>query len=265
MRDKDENGSTLLTGQFLGLKFASGWLFTRILETEFIELKPWILLNESENRAEIAPATAGSEDDEVVDALDRHFLVPEENEQNLIFQVKYGIDPSRMDIYTIFGRDRSPNLVGTAEPGSPQVPVNGFDSPYNDPSEQTELFVLNSQEFPSFQAYNPMDEAEEARLSFHVNKMKYAVVTDMNIMKAMLQGQQPAKLHPMGLGAQRRDQLSVPAWVNRNFGEHIHTTEEILTHESQRQSANQPAGGSLPLAQESGRIANGGGNNGGGN
>lgn len=232
MKDKDRQGSTLLTGQFLGLKFDAGWLFTRVLETEFIELKPWILLNENDNRDVIAAETAGSEDDEIEDTLDRHFLVPEENEQNLIFQVKYGITPSRMQVYPIFGRDRSPNLVGTAEPGTPQIPVNGEDSPYNEPSDQTEVFIVNSQEFPSFQAYNPMDEAEEARLSFHVNKMKYAVVTDINIMKAMLQGQQPAKLHPMGLGAQRRDQISIPAWVNRNFGDHIHTTEDIITHES---------------------------------
>lgn len=256
MRNKDKNGKTLLTGQFLGLKFSSGWLFTRVLETEFIELKPWILLNENDSRGAIAAETAGSQDDEVQDTLDRHFIVPEENEQNLIFQIKYGIDPSRIQIFPIFGRDRTPNLVGTAEPGNPQIPVNGFDSPYNDPSEQTELFIVNGQEFPSFQAYNPMDESSEARLSFHVNKMKYAVVTDINIMKAMLQGQQPAKLHPMGLGAQRRDQLSIPAWVNRNFGDHIHSTEDILSHESQGGQGSIPGAGSLP--QEGGSISNGG-------
>lgn len=259
MKDKGESQANLLTGQFLGLKFASGWFFVRVLETEFIELKPWILLNDSGNREAIPAETAGSEDDEVLDTNDRHFLVPEDNEQNLVFQIRYGIDPSRMQIYPIFGRDRSPNLVGSAEPGSPQIPVNGFDSPYNDPTEQSELFVMNSQEFPSFQAYNPMDEAEEARLSFHVNKMKYAAITDINVMKAMLQGQQPARLHPMGHGAQRRDQLGVPAWLNRTFGDHIYTTEDILTHQSAGSSDDSnPLAGTAPLPQESGSNPNGG-------
>lgn len=246
MKNIDENGSRLLTGQYLGLKFSSGWFFTRVLETEFIELKPWILLNENENRDVIAAQTAGSQDDEVQDTLDRHFLIPEDSEQNLVFQIKYGIEPSRMQIYPIFGRDRTPNLAGTAEPGEPQIPVNGFDSPYNDPTEQTESFIVNGQEFPSFQAYNPMDEAEEARLSFHVNKMKYAVITDINVMKAMLQGNQPAKLHPMGLGAQRRDQISIPTWMSRNFGDNVYTTEEILNHEPQGGNGSIPQAPAIP-------------------
>lgn len=229
-KEQNETGKRLLTGQFIGLKFEEGWLFAHVLETEFIELKPWIVLNENDNRDVIGAQTSGSEDDEVKDALDRRQLMPNDSEQNLIFQIRYGVAPSRMQVFPIFGRDRAPNLTGTSEPGEPQVPVTGYDSPYNEPSEQTEQFIVNGQDFPSFQAYNPMDEAKEARVSFHVNKLKFAVVEDTGLKKAMLQGQQPAKLHPVGLGAQRRDQVSTPAWLNDNFGEEIESTQQILSH-----------------------------------
>lgn len=224
-----QDSQSMMTGHILGLKFQSGWWFTKALETEYIELKPWILLNENDQRSAIAAQTAGSKDDEVKDTLERRFLYPDDSEQNLIFQVQYGIAPSRIQAYPIFGRDRAPNLEGTAEPGTPQVPVTGFDSPYNDPSSTAELFVINEQEFPSIQAYNPTDEPLEARLSFHVTKMKYGTITDMDVMKAVLQGQQRGKLHAMGLGAQKGDQLKVPTWLSRTFGQHIHTTEEILS------------------------------------
>lgn len=245
MKKTKQEAGILRAGHILGIKYAEGWWFNQILETEFIELKPWILLNENENRDVIAANTAGSEDDEIRDTLDRNYILPDDQEQNLIFQIQFGVAPSRMQIYPFFGRDRSPNLEGNAEPGEPQVPLTGFDSPYNNPSEQSEIFTINQQEFPSLQAYNPMQTAEEARVSFHVNKMKYATIEDKGVMKAILQGNQPAKLHSAGLGAQRRDQLSVPSWLNDHFGENIHSTEEIL-NANEDSNGNGGDGVSLP-------------------
>ena len=78
------------------------------------------------------------------------------------------------------------------------------------------------------QAYNPMDEAAEARLSFHINKLRYTTVTDRSLMKAMLQGQQPARFSMLGGGVQNRNQVGIPNWVDEAFSDHIHTTKEIL-------------------------------------
>lgn len=246
MRKEYQDSRLLQTGNYLGLKFDEGWWFVNVLETEFIELKPWTLLNENGNRAEIAAQTAGSEDDEVTDDRDRHYLVPRDEEQNLIFQVQYGIAPSRMQVFPFYGRDRAPNLRGTAEPGGSQIPVTGFDSPYNDPTQQSELFTVNDQEFPAFQAYNPMDEAEEAKLSFHVNKMKYATIEDIGTQRAFLEGRLRYRPHPMGLGAQRRDQIRAPQWLTDAFGSSIRTTDEILNSTEQADlRSNVPGSGAL--------------------
>lgn len=215
-------------GHFLGVKFSEGWLFFHVLEREFIELKPWILMNENENRDVIAAETEGVEDDKIQDTQGREYVVPDSKDRNLLYQVRFGVAPSRMQVYPIFGRDRSPNLIQNSEPGEPEVPVTGFDSPYNAPTQQSEFLTFNAQELPALQAYNPMSEAKEARLSFHINKMKWAVVEDVGLMRAMLQGLQPAKLHAAGLGAKRRDQLSPPAWLTDRFGNQMKTTKEIL-------------------------------------
>lgn len=246
MRDNNRGPNFLGTGDYLGLEFAdAGWWFTHVIQTEEIELKPWILLNENENRDVIAAETAGSEDDLFKDTVGREFIVPNDDEKNMIFQVRFGIAPSRMQIYPFFGRDRSPNLRGTAEPGEPQVAFTGFDSPYNNPTRQAEIFTINSMSQPSLQAYNPMPEDEEARVSVHVNKIKYATIEDKDLMKAMIQGQVPFREHPMGLGAQKQDQIKAPGWLQDNFADVMHTTEEILAsgESSNTPGRNLPTGG----------------------
>lgn len=242
MQDNPYDNGLLRTGMFAGLHFDQGWFFIQTLDTEYIELKPWILLNENETRGEIAAQTAGSEDDEFVDAQGRHYLIPADQEQDMVFQTQFGISPSRMQVYPFFGRDRAPNLED-AEPGTPEIPFSGYDSPYNNPNPVAEIFTVNSQTKPSLQAYNPMDEASEAKLSFHVNKIKYAVVEDMGLMRAMLQGNQPAKLHSMGLGAQKRDRISAPGWLMDIFGENVHTTQEIIGEDN---GGQQPSGVQIP-------------------
>jgi hypothetical protein len=246
MRRETRDPRQLDTSNYLGLKFAEqGWWFIQILETEFIELKPWTLLNENDNRGEIAAQTAGSQDDEIQDAVDRHFVIPRDDEQNLVFQVQFGIAPSRVQVFPIFGRDRAPNLRGTAEPGEPQTPYTGFDSPYNNPSREAEFFTVNEMEFPSLQAYNPTDEPVEAQLSFHINKMKYATIEDEATQRALLEGQIPCRFAPMGLGAQQRDQLKVPNWLRDHFGSEIRSTEDILsaTNGNGRGAVSQLQGG----------------------
>lgn len=228
MKNHNNGGRLVDTGHFVGLKFSQGWLFVHVLETEYVELKPWILLNENDNRAAIASNTAGSQDDEIVDEVGRQLIEPDDDEQNLVFQVFVGASPSKIQIFPIFGRDRRPNLTGGSEPGDPHFLFNGYDSPYNNPSEQAEFFLLDAIDSLSFQAYNPLPESTEARLSFHVNKFKYAVVEDKGLMKAFLQGQMPFRDHSVGLGAQAQDQSKAPGWLIERFGDVILTTREIL-------------------------------------
>lgn len=228
MREKYKEDRFLRAGHFAGLKFDEGWLFIQVVGTEYVEMKPYILQNENEVRGEIAAQTAGVKEEEVIDEFDSNVLEPDSDERNTINQILFGVAPSRMQVFTLFGRDRNVALQDYDEPEDPAAFVNGFDSPYNNPSPQTEIFYTESQAPLRFQAFNPTDTPLEARLSFHVNKLRYTVVTDKGLMKAMLQGQQPASFHMMGLGVQNRDQSGVPSWMTEAFGEHIYTTSEIL-------------------------------------
>lgn len=206
-----------------------------------MELKPWILLNENDTRAAISATTSGSKD-EIQDSNSRRLLEPNKSERNLVFQVLAGVAPSRMQIYPFFGRDQNLGLENSIAPGEDEFWVTGFDSPYNNPTRQSEMFYVNDMARLKLQAYNPMDEAKEARLSFYVNKVRYATVTDINTMKAMLQGQIPSHQHMMGLGSQDRYQLKPPEWLEDTFGEHIYTTQEIL-QQGDTSGANQGAPG----------------------
>lgn len=237
----DQRDSRMLReGMFAGLKFAGGWWFIQVVGTEFVELKPWILQNSNENRAAIAAQTAGVNDDEITDSQGRLIVEPNDSERNTVFQIMYGIAPSRMQVFELYGRDRNRSIQEYDAPSEPGAYTTGFDSPYDNPTRESELFYVNSQSPLRLQAYNPMDEATEARLSFHVNKLRYTTVTDKGLMKAMLQGQQPARFAMLGGGVQNRNQSNIPNWVNEAFSEHIHTTEEILGADSSQSQGSSP-------------------------
>lgn len=239
MRQNQRDSRMLKPGMFAGLKFDEGWWFIQVVGTEYVEAKPITLQNEDETRGPIAPETAGVTTDQIEDSQGRQILEPDDSERNIINQIMYGVAPSRMQVFTLYGRDRNEALQDYDQPGHPGPYVNGFDSPYNNPTRESEIFYVNSMSPLRLQAFNPMSEANEAKLSVHVNKLRYTTVTDQSLMKAMLQGQQPARLSMMGEGVQNRDQVGIPTWLNEAFGEEIYTTDEILSDET-------GPGGNLP-------------------
>lgn len=238
-------------GHFVGLKFNSGWWFIQCIGTEYTEVKPWTLLNDEGNRDVIPAETAGINNQNITDSNDNRILEPNDEDRNTIHQVFYGIHPSRMQVFSLFGRDRNVALEDFDEPGEVGVYFNGFDSPYDNPDPKTEMMYVNSIAPFRLQPYNPMSEPAEARLSLHVNKIRYITVTDKMLMKAMLQGQQRAKLEMAGLGVQDADQVGVPSWLSSAFGEHIHTTREILEAEdSEDNESERTLGGAAELRGE---------------
>lgn len=244
MLQKQRDTRFALPGHYVALHWDGGWWMLQVIGTSQMELKPWILLNENGNRAAIAAQTSGNLDD-IQDSSSRRLLEPNDSERNLVFQILMGVEPSRMQLFPQFGRDQNLGLEDSIAPGEDEVWLNGFDSPYNNPSPQSEVFYVNSMDRFRLQAYNPMDEADEARVSFFINKVRYATITDVNVMKAILQGQIPSHKHMMGLGAQDRYQLKVPEWLDDTFGENIRTTEEILTQGDASQAAQ--SGGGLDI------------------
>ena len=237
----------LRASNLVGLAFDEGWLFVRVTATEQVEIKPYTLKNENGNRAALSPNAAGTTNDEITDEADNNLIRPPKEDKNLIYHVMYGVAPSRAQVFEMFGRDRNNGIENYDEPGDPAPITNGFDSPYNDPTEEAEMFVVAEQSAPKLQAFNPTEESTEVNVSLHVNKLRYGVITDVSVQKAMLQGQIPFKSYPMGGGAQDNDRVSLPSWLNERFGEHIRTTQEILASTSEDEESDDdpelPGGG----------------------
>lgn len=230
----------LKTGHYVGLKFSDGWFFAHILETEYLELRPWIPYNENGERAELAPGEAGvPQDNEIRDLSDREIITPRENERELMFQTFMGISPSRLQVFPYFGRNGRPNLVGGSEPGKNQVAIDGYDSPYNNPTRQSEVITLNNMADLSIQPYNPTSQPVDPRLSFHINKFKFAAIENVELMKSFIEGQVNFRDNVVGIGARSSEQEPTPGWLQKNFGDIIYTTEEILefTGESSRSAS----------------------------
>jgi len=227
----DQRDTRLLdTGDRVGLKFNNGWWFLQVVGTEYVELKPWILLNENNNRAKIAAQTAGSDSDSIETPLSQKLLEPNKDRRDTVFQILYGVAPSRMQVFELYGRNRDTSLENYDQPGDPAAYLNGFDTPYDNPSGTSETFYVNAMSPLRLQAYNPMDTAKEAKISFHVQKLRYNVITNEGLMKAMLQGQVPAKLSMMGGGVSDADQVDMPDWIKESFGNYTYTTNEILSY-----------------------------------
>lgn len=253
MNYEQRDSRFLREGNFLGLKFDEGWWFVQVVGKEYNEVKPWILQNQDGERAEIPAQTEGAENDEIQDVNGNNILEPADDQRNLIFQVLYGIAPSRMQVFQRYGRNRPRAVENYDRPRDPAAYISGFDSPYDNPSDQSEVFYINSMSPLRLQAFNPMDEPMEARLSIHVNKLRYTVITDKSLMKAMLQGQVPASFGMMGGGAQDSGQVGVPSWLDSVFGEDIYSTTEILDADTGGE------GDQTPLSRSAGELANVGG------
>lgn len=229
MVDRFTDATLNRPGHYVALKLNDGWWFTQVLGSTVEEYKPYVLANENGNADVIASETAGNED-EMTDSNNRHFLEPNDDERNVMHQVLVGVDPSRMELTPIFGREQNLGLESALSPGGDDQWLSGTTSPYSNPTEQGEVFIINDMSRFTLRAYNPTDRAREARVRFVVNKLNYATVTNVNLMKAILQNQITAKRHELGLGALEKDQLDAPTWLSNAFGEHIMSTAEIINN-----------------------------------
>lgn len=218
-------------GHRLAVHWQDRWLFITVLNTETVQMKPYQLSDSDGNQEPLDPGEIGIDDDEIVDANGRNILEPKKTERDIINQVHFGIAPSRMNVHILHGRNYNRSLRDYEEPEDPAPILDGYTTPYSRPSPQhSEMFIFNDMEMPRLQAYNPMDEASPAKVSFHVRKLHYNVITNPKEQRGILQGQVPANIHSAGLGARDNDRIQAPGWLVDSFGQHMPTTNEILAN-----------------------------------
>lgn len=230
MKQNPYDNGMVRAGQRVLLKFEEGYLGLQVIGAQFLELKSYTLKNSNGDREELAGGELGTSEN-IVSFLNSNeqILEPEDSSRDTAYQIQLGISPSRMELYPRFGRQRTIGSGGQdAAPGNSLTPFTGEDSPYNNPSEQTEIFYVNDMEPLKLQPYNPTSEPLEANISVHINKLHYGVIRNPVVLRGMLQGQTPARLAEVGLGEKRRDQLEAPSWVLNSFGENLYSAVDLI-------------------------------------
>ncbi|MCL0050431.1 hypothetical protein M1N22_01065, partial [Dehalococcoidia bacterium] len=123
--------------------------------------------------AALAQSVTGTGWDEIKDAAGRYWLEPEFD--NILFHSFFGIDPDYAWVYRRFPSnvDRG-SLIGTRDIGGKVGAISGFDSPFRNPSPQTEFFTVRGTH-PSFIGYHPYLEPASTLVHLNFFIMKYGV------------------------------------------------------------------------------------------
>jgi hypothetical protein len=199
----------LEAGWYLALQFQEGWIVTRIKGREFSNMKPFSL-------GLVAAGGNLAAWNEVIDALNRHFLSPPS--QYYIYHHFWGVTPPKARIYIQYEPTQDiGNLLSTARgialANGDIGYVDGDLSPYSGPySPETELFTVY-QKYPAFQVLNPLtDPMANVKMSFDTMKYSYTIIKNEATIQSLLVGNQKVRKYTMG----RVDPnpISIPQWLS---------------------------------------------------
>ncbi len=116
-----------------------------------------------------------------------------------VYQMFIGIRPSAIKQYLYYptesaqkGLDMKPIFSK-----SPYGFVDGFESPYNSPSPQTEVWLPKGVDV-GFAWYNPLSSAEQVDLNIIIVKYLVKVMRDGDIVEGMIKGTTPTRIATLG-------------------------------------------------------------------
>ncbi len=201
----------LKEGQFLGLGFSDGFYCFRIMGREITNLKPYQI-----ESALAAAGTSSSWNTIPNSSTDsREQISPTKEHKDQIYQVRYGVYPSRMQIYTQYvSRQDRGSLVGTRAEGGAVGHVDGEDSPYMYPNEISEFFSIYERS-PVFKAYNPTPSTSEVDLNFRIAKLYYWTIKKKDLLIKLLSGEKRCKFYTIGLPGE--NPVNAPTWLSEIF------------------------------------------------
>ena len=121
------------------------------------------------------------------------------NNCNNVYQVFMGIKPSaiRQYLYYPFEKSRRNLDVKSIFTKSPYGYIDGFESPYNYPSEQTEMWIPKDIDV-GFAWHNPLSTAEQIDINLFIVRYLIKVVRDADTVESILKGKTPARVATLG-------------------------------------------------------------------
>lgn len=158
------------------------------------------------------------------DTEGRYYLEPQD--ENIIYQFFIGIYPSTARIYLSYPMriDRM-NLISVRDiPGNIGY-WNGEDSPYRDPSPETELWTVKDL-VPYFNAENPSITGKAITIytNFYIIPFSYKVIKDEALIKEFINGKRRIKMITMG---DPDRPISAPAWLLEDYKKYMVNPEEV--------------------------------------
>jgi len=118
---------------------------------------------------------------------------------NHIYQVFMGIKPSAIRRYLYYPLEKSRGNLDV-KPIFSKAPfgfIDGFESPYNAPSEKTEIWIPQNIDV-GFSWYNPLSSAEQIDIQLLIKKYQVTVIRDGDTVEAMIRGKVPARIATVG-------------------------------------------------------------------
>lgn len=187
----------------LGLNFpGSGIIPLRVLARVLVEYKYQAVTKTSEGAWSTTGTVAA---DTLVDSSRLTFStynldnVLRVTNKDHIYQVFMGIKPSaiRQYLYYPFEKARRGLDIKPIFTKSPYGWIDGFESPYEKPSEQTEMWIPKNVDV-GFAWWNPLSSAEQVDINVLVLKYLVKVVRDNDVVQGIINNRVPARIATLG-------------------------------------------------------------------
>lgn len=157
------------------------------------------------------------------DSEGRYYFEPQE--KDIIYQCFVGITPTSGKLYLSYPKrvDRM-SLISVRDIPGDEGYWDGEDTPYRDPSPETELWTLEDI-VPYFNAENNgvTGESTKIGMSFYITPYSYKVVQNREKIQRFIDGKDRSTIRTMGDPDQP---ISAPAWLLRDFGDYMIDVEE---------------------------------------
>lgn len=191
----------LLALNFPGVQ-EGGVLPLRVLAREMIQYKYQAVTETNEGaRATTGTVAADTQEDSSRLTLATFNLdnVLRVTDCNHVYQVFMGIKPSaiRQYLYYPFEKSRRNLDVKSIFTKSPYGYIDGFESPYDFPSEQSELWIPKDVDV-GFAWHNPLNSAEQIDIKLFIVRYLIKVVRDADIVENILKGKLPIRVATLG-------------------------------------------------------------------
>lgn len=192
----------LKPGHYLGVAFQEGPVFFRITGREIVSYEPY----------EVGEIQAGNTSDWFVPKDNRGNRILEPERERYILHTFIGVAPVEAEVYLNFPpREARFNLRGTRQvPGNVKW-IDGITSPFEDPSERSELISFVDL-YPEFNVANTSSRDIYALLNFEVAKYSFRVIRKTSTIDKLIEGTKKCKFYTF------LEPYQMPDWLQKLVG-----------------------------------------------